>query len=177
MTLEFLVPPDIALMVDVETDNKTRTLHDIRESAKKSGAVLGSVAFYFAKRGKAVFKQKDGGPSLTELLDEAIEHEGVLDVEELPDGDFLTWTEPTHLTAVTKALADKFALEVLESDLIYAANEDNLVNIDSSQAVEELESLVSGISEFSEVKAIYANIRQGSIDDEQWERIERNIDV
>ncbi|KAH8737676.1 transcriptional regulator-domain-containing protein [Ilyonectria robusta] len=177
MSLEVLMPPDIALIVDAETDNKTRTLHDLRLVVKKAGGVVGSTAFYFTRRGRAVFKAKEGGPTLSEILDEAIEHDGMEDVEELPDGNFLAWTQPNTVMAITEALSQKFELEVLDSEIVWAPNEDTKVNIDSPPMAETLDGLFSGLKEYPEVKAIYANVRRGSVEEEEWDKVERNLDV
>ncbi|RMJ03622.1 hypothetical protein BHE90_015900 [Fusarium euwallaceae] len=177
MSLEVLMPPTIAMIIDAETDNKTRTLHDLRLVVKKAGGVVGSTTFYFTRRGRAVFKTKEGGPSLSDVLDEAIEHDGLEDVEELPEGDFLVWTQPNTLAAITEAVSKKFELEVLDSDIVWAPNEDTMVSVDKSAEVESLDLLFNGLKEYPEVKAIYANVRQGTIEDEEWDRVERNLDV
>ncbi|KAL2694053.1 hypothetical protein Neosp_000623 [[Neocosmospora] mangrovei] len=177
MSLEVLMPPTIAMIVDAETDNKIRTLHDLRLVVKKAGGVVGSTTFYFTRRGRAVFKAKEGGPSLSDVLDEALEHDGLEDVEELPEGDFLVWTQPNTLAAITEALSKKFELEVLDSDIVWAPNEDTMVSVDKSAEVESLDLLFNGLKEYPEVKAIYANVRQGTIEDEEWDRVERNLDV
>ncbi|KAH7162667.1 transcriptional regulator TACO1-like protein [Dactylonectria estremocensis] len=177
MSLEALMPPDIAMIIDAETDNKTRTLHDLRVVVKKAGAVVGSTTFYFTRRGRAVFKAKEGGPTLSSVLDEAIEHDGMEDVEELPDGNFLAWTQPNTVMAITEALSKKFELEVLDSEIVWAPNEDTRVNIDSLSMAETLDGLFSGLKEYPEVKAIYANIRKGSVEEEGWDKVERNLDV
>ncbi|KAJ4268457.1 hypothetical protein NW762_002520 [Fusarium torreyae] len=177
MSLEALMPPDIAMVIDAETDNKTRTLHDLRLVVKKAGGVVGSTTFYFTRRGRAVFKAKEGGPTLSDVLDEAIEHEGLEDVEELPEGDFLAWTQPTTLSAITEALSKKFELEVLDSDIVWAPNEDTKVSIDTPAQADSLDILFNGLKEYSEVKAIYANVRQGAVGDEEWDKVDRNLDV
>lgn len=177
MSLEVLMPPDIAMIVDAETDNKVRTLHDLRYVVKKAGGVVGSTAFYFTRRGRVVFKATEGGPTLSDVLDEAIEHDGLEDVEESPEGDFLAWTQPNTLTVITEALSKKFELEVLESDIVWAPNEDTKVSIDDTTLVESLDFLFNGLKEYSEVKAIYANVRRGSVGEEDWDKIDRNLDV
>ncbi|KAK9436237.1 DUF28 domain protein [Metarhizium brunneum] len=177
MTLEVLMPPNIALIADIETDNKTRTLQDLKFVVKKAGGVTGSTSFYFSRRGRIIFRNKEGGPTLSDLLEEAIEHDGADDVEELPDGDLLVLTEPAQLMAITEALSKRFGLEVVESDIIWAANEDTKTAIDTEQSVESLDALFTGLREYPEVKAIFANINQGSITEEEWERVERHIDV
>lgn len=177
-TLEILLPPNMALIVDIETDNKARTLHDLKYLAvKKSGGVVGSTAFLFTKRGRAIFKAKEGGPTVSDILEEAIEHDGAEDIEELPDGGFLAWTQPATLMAITEALVAKFGLEVLDCDIVWAPNEDTMVDVDASKSVEELDLLLSGLKEYNEVKAIFGNIRQGTITDDEWDRVERNIEV
>ncbi|KAM0434473.1 hypothetical protein ACHAPT_003569 [Fusarium lateritium] len=177
MSLEVLMPPSIAMIIDAETDNKTRTLHDLRLVVKKAGGVVGSTTFYFTRRGRAVFKAKEGGPTLSDVLDEAIEHDGLEDVEQLPEGDFLVWTQPNTLAAITEALSKKFEFEVLDSDIVWAPNDDTMVSVDKPNEVETLDLLFNGLKEYPEVKAIYANVRQGTIEDEEWERVERNLDV
>ncbi|KAH6896966.1 transcriptional regulator-domain-containing protein [Thelonectria olida] len=177
LSLEVLMPPDIALIIDAETDNKTRTLHDLRHVVKNAGGVVGSTAFYFTRRGRAVFQAKEGGPTLSDVLDEAIEHEGMEDVEELPDGNFLAWTQPSAVMAIAQALSKKFELEILDSEIVWAPNEDTKVAVDSSELAETLDKLCSGLKEYPETKAIYANVRQGSIENEEWDKVEGNLDV
>ncbi|KAK4067631.1 hypothetical protein Trihar35433_6191 [Trichoderma harzianum] len=177
MTMEILMPPNIALVADIETDNKTRSLHDLKFVVKKAGGLVGSTAFYFSRRGRAVFKPRDGGPSLTDVLDEAIEHEGTEDVEEHPDGGYLIWTEPSKLMAITEAISKRFELEVVESEIMWAANEDTKADVDSADLVESLNTLLSGLREYTEVRALFANIRQGTITDDDWDKLERHIDI
>lgn len=173
------MPPNIGFIVDIETDNKTRSLHDLRHVvSKKKGAVVGSTAFYFAKRGRAIFKASDdGGLTLSDLLEEAVEHEGVDDVEELPGGGFMVWTQPASLMVIAEAVTAKLGLEVVECDIVWAPNEDNVIDIDTSDAAENIELLLSGIREYPEVKAIYANVRQGTVKDDEWDMVEKNLDV
>ena len=176
-TLEILVPPDIALIVDSETDNKIRTSHDLRHTVKDCDGVVGSTQFFFTRRGRTVFKAREGGPSLSELLEEAIEHDGTEDVEELPEGGYKLWTEPSHLMAVTKALGAKFELEVFESDIVWGPNNDTLVDLNSGDSAEVLDNLLDSLRDHPEVNAIYANVRKGNISGDEWESIEKNINL
>lgn len=181
LTLEFMFPPDVAIVLEVETDNKSRSLQELRAAVRKGGGIVGSTAFYFTRRGRAVFSSsaRDGKtvPSLSELLDEAIEHEGTEDVEELPGGDYVVWTEPSMLTAVTEALTKKFELDVLESDIVWAPNEDTKVSIDSKELAETLGTTFANLRDHTEVKGLYANIRQGAVADEEWEKIYSSLDM
>ncbi|PHH89933.1 hypothetical protein CDD83_4909 [Cordyceps sp. RAO-2017] len=178
MTIEILLPPNMALIADVETDNKSRTLADLKLAAKRCDGVFGSTSFYFSRRGRIVFAPKpDDGPSLSDMLEEAIELDGADDVEELPDGGYRAWTQPTALMMVTEGLSRKFGLEVLESDIIWAPNADTTVAVDCQQSVESLDSLLSSIREYPEVKAVFANVRQGAVADDGWAKVMGHIDV
>lgn len=175
--MEFLMPPDIALIIDIETDNKQRTLQDLKLAVKKAGGVAGSTAFNFSRRGRAVLKPKEGGAALSDLLDEAIEHDGAQDVEDHPDGGYVLWTDPSVLMGITKAFVSKFDLELLGSDIVWSANEDTMVRLDSEESGNILASLLSTLKEHSEVKAIFTNTQQGRATDETWENVERHLDV
>lgn len=177
MTFEALMPPNIALIADVETDNKIRTLHDLKYAVKKAGGVSGSTAFYFSRRGRSAFKAKESGPVLSDMLDEAIEHDGVEDVEELPDGTFVMWTEPSILMAATEAFSKKFELEIAEADIVWSANEDTKAALETDESAEGLDVLLAAIKEHPEVKGLYINVQQGSVSEEAWEKVERHVDV
>ncbi|KAH7329244.1 transcriptional regulator-domain-containing protein [Stachybotrys elegans] len=177
LTFEILMPPNIALIAEAETDNKIRTLQDIKHAVKDNGGVVGSTAFYFSKRGRAVFRSKEGGPDLSQVLDEALELEGVEDVEDLPEGGFLVWTEPSQVSTVTTALSQKFDLEVLESDIRWSPNEDTVVELDSGESAEELGNLLASLKEYTEIKSISANVREGTIDEAAWAKIEDSLDM
>ncbi|EGX94383.1 DUF28 domain protein [Cordyceps militaris CM01] len=176
MTMEFLLPPDIALIIDIETDSKQRTLQDLKLAVKKAGGITGSTAFNFARRGRAVFKPNDGA-ALADLLDEAIEHDGAQDVEESDEGGYVLWTEPSALMAIAKAFAAKFDLELLAAEIVWAPNEDTMVKLDSDDSAAALSSLLATLREHSEVKAIFANTKQGRASEEAWEAVERRLDV
>lgn len=177
MTLEFLVPPEIALIVDIETDNKQRTLQDLKLAVKKAGGITGSTAFNFARRGRAVFKPKEGGAAISDLLDEAIEHDGAQDVEENAEGGYVLWTEPSLLMAITRAFASKFDLELSAADIVWAPNEDTMVKLDSDESAATLSSLLATLKEYSEVKAIFANTKQGRATEDAWEAVERHLGI
>lgn len=172
------MPPNIAIIAEADTDNKTRTLSDLKLVLKKAGGIPSSSAFYFTRRGRSIFKARsEPGPTLSDVLDESIEHEGVEDIDEHPDAGFIVWTEPSRLSAVTRSIADKFDLDIVEWDIIQAPNADTIVPVDSVESAEALGTLLSGFAEYTEVKAIYVNVRQGSVSEEDWEKVERHIDV
>lgn len=176
ITVEALLPPNVAVLVECETDSRNRTVADLRNVIRDAGVLPSASAFYFTRRGRVVLRVPEGGPGPAEMFEEAVE-QGVEDIEELPGGEYLLWTEPAHTMPVTRAMSQKSGVEISESDIVSAPNEDTMVDLEgSSRTAETLEKLLGSLKEFNEVKAIYANVRQGSVSDEAWSRIEENLD-
>ena len=92
-----------AVIVDCMTDNKTRTVADVRHAFTKHGGNLGtdgSVAFLFKHCGQMAFAP---GTSEEKLMEAAIEA-GAEDVVTNDDGSFEIITAPNDLSAVRAAL-------------------------------------------------------------------------
>jgi transcriptional/translational regulatory protein YebC/TACO1 len=177
LTIEALIPPNIAILVEAQTDNKARSIPNLKLVVKEGGALHSASAFYFTRRGRAIFKRRSQVPSLSDLMEEAIEHEGLEDIEELPSGDILAWVEPSMLMSVTQAFSKKLDLDIVESDIIFAPNEDTMVALESPETVEVLDDLFTKLGEYPEVKGIYANVRRGELAEEEWQRVERHLDL
>src|SRR6187455_3053903 len=93
-----------AVIVDCMTDNRTRTVADIRHAFTKHGGNLGtdgSVAFLFKHCGQLVFAP---GTDENRLLEAALEA-GAEDVVNNDDGSIEVITEPQAFVAVKDALA------------------------------------------------------------------------
>jgi len=92
-----------AVMVDCLTDNKTRTVADVRHAFNKYGGNLGTdgcVAFMFRHCGQLVFAP---GTNEARLMDAAIEA-GAEDVTTDADGSIEVVTAPGDFLAVKEAL-------------------------------------------------------------------------
>jgi YebC/PmpR family DNA-binding regulatory protein len=93
-----------ALMIDCMTDNRTRTVADVRHAFSKYGGNLGtdgSVAFLFKHCGQIVFAP---GTSENKVMEAAIDA-GAEDVVTHEDGSIEVVTGPYDLVAVKDALA------------------------------------------------------------------------
>lgn len=92
-----------AVMVDCLTDNKTRTVADVRHAFNKYGGNMGTdgcVAFMFKHCGQLVFAP---GADETKLMEAAIEA-GAEDVTSNDDGSIEVITAPNDFLAVKEAL-------------------------------------------------------------------------
>jgi YebC/PmpR family DNA-binding regulatory protein len=92
-----------AIIIDCMTDNRTRTVAEVRHALAKHGGNLGtdgSVAFLFTHCGQMLFAP---GTDETSLMDAAIEA-GAEDVVTNEDGSIEVLTPPNEFAAVKEAL-------------------------------------------------------------------------
>lgn len=131
-------PGGAALLMEVVTDNRNRTVAEIRSLLTKHGGSLGeagSVAWMFQPVGTIILN-----PTASQSPDEialAIIEAGALDFSE-EDGRFMITTEPANLPAVAQALEP---LGDVESDLQLISVNDlelNAVDHDRLLAIVEL---------------------------------------
>jgi YebC/PmpR family DNA-binding regulatory protein len=100
-------PGGVAVIVEALTDNRNRTVGELRAAFDKHGGVLGetgSVAFMFQRVGQIVYPAKASG---ADAMFEAALEAGADDVSSGPDGHEVTCA-PDQFTAVREALEAKF---------------------------------------------------------------------
>ncbi|HLW69288.1 MAG TPA: YebC/PmpR family DNA-binding transcriptional regulator [Candidatus Binataceae bacterium] len=151
-------PGGVALMLDVLTDNRNRTVSEIRFMLSKSGGNLGEsgcVAWMFERRGAiTVEKQAADEDRLIELALEA----GAEDVIAADDA-FQVMTPPDKLAAVRDALeAAKIAIAAAELTMAPKTT----VKVSGHQA-EQVLKLMEDLEEHDDVQSVAANF---DIDDE-----------
>lgn len=174
VTLEAIIPPGVALIIETETESKARTLQDLKMAIKKHKGTPNTATFFFTRLGRVVFEAKEG-TGLDEIMDDAIEA-GAEDLEADDEGNLIVWTQPNMTTAVANGVGPKFGLKLLGSEIIWSANEDTKVKVDGAVEAGLLGELLSALQEFPEVQAIYGNPVKGEISDEEWAKIEDNLD-
>ena len=105
-TYEGYGPGGVALFMEVLTDNKQRTVADIRHAMNKHGGNLGengSVAWMFEKLGQITISEKGQDEDL--IFEEALEA-GADDFSNA-DGEFIITTAPSETVNVSDALSKK----------------------------------------------------------------------
>ncbi len=145
-------PGGVAILIEVTTDNRNRTLPEIRHMFSKHGGNMseaGSVSWMFDKKGYVVVeKDKIGEEELFEIALEA----GAEDVSE--DGD--NWEIMTPLEAfeaVSKALQDKdVPLAVQQIDMIPQSQ----VKVEGKSALQTLK-LMEALEDHEDVQNVWAN--------------------
>ena len=141
LTVEVLLPPAIAAIIECQTDSKARTLQDLREVFKDYGATMTPTNYLFERKGRITF---EASQDLDEdaFLEQAIEA-GALDVERGEDGLVIVYTKPADLTSVAAAMEPALGLKVESSEFIWDPKEDTKVEVDSPATEEKLTKLIS----------------------------------
>ena len=175
MTFEVIMPPSVALILDIETDNKLRALQDLNQVVKKNKGRTASTEFFFSRLGRVVFEKKDG-VGVDEIMDEAIEA-GAEDLEADDEGNILVWTQPSQTMQIAQSIGKQFNLNVLSSEIIWSANEETQAQIDTTEDLKKLTDLVVALQEFPDVQAVYCNAARGNVPEEEWAKLEENLDM
>ncbi|TVY16252.1 putative transcriptional regulatory protein [Lachnellula arida] len=175
VTLEVIMPPTIALIIEAETDNAKRTLGDLRSLVSRNGGTVTPTNYLFQKKGRVAFEKDERNLSVDDVLEDAIEA-GVEDVEADEDGGIVVWTEPNKTAAAAEALQKSLNLKVESSDIIWQANEDTKVPMEDVDKAKTFAEFIDAVRDNPSVQGLYANVAQGSLSDEVWEDLQNRVD-
>ena len=148
-TYEAYGPAGIGIIIEVATDNKNRTMPEVRNVLSKNGGRMadpGSVMFQFAHKGVIEITEK-GEEALMTALDCGAE-----DANEGEDGIEII-TEATDLMKVRQALIDA-GLSVDNAELRYIANTSVPVSEDDAEKVDKL---LNAIDDLDDVTNVFTN--------------------
>jgi len=141
-----------AVIVDCMTDNRTRTVADVRHAFSKYGGNLGtdgSVAFLFKHCGQLVFAPGTNEDSLFEAALDA----GAEDVITNDDGSLEVLTGPHDFVAVREALAKAgFKPELAEVTMKPSTE----VTVTGEEAA-KMQKLLDAIESLDDVQNVYTN--------------------
>jgi YebC/PmpR family DNA-binding regulatory protein len=138
-----------AVMVDCMTDNKTRTVADVRSTFTKHGGNLGgagSVAFLFRHCGQLVFAP---GTSEERLMEAAIET-GAEDVVTNDDGSIEVVTAPNDFVAVKGAL-EKKGFKAALAEVTFKPAAENVMKGDEAARMQRLIDALESLDDVQEV--------------------------
>lgn len=145
-------PGGTAVMVDCLTDNRNRTVGEVRHAFSKSGGNLGtdgSVAYLFSKVGIISYAQCDDEDALMEAALEA----GAEDVIANDDGSADVMTTPENYLAVKEAMiASGFEPDNAETTMQASTN----TELDVEDA-EKMMRLIDRLEDLDDVQNVYSN--------------------
>ncbi len=169
-------PGGVAVLVDALTDNRTRTVGDVRNTFSKYDGNLGAsgcVGFMFEHRGQIVLgplTRQSSAVSVDQVMELALDA-GVLDVrggdpvEPSEDNDeesttpFELLTDPTEFLTVREAIdreIGKIGLKIDEAGL--AMIPATIVRVDDGQVAERIFDLIDALEDFDDVQKVYTNL-------------------
>ncbi len=138
-----------AVMVDCLTDNKTRTVADVRSTFTKHGGNLGgegSVAFLFKHCGQLMFAP---GTNEDKLMVAAIEA-GADDIITNDDGSIEVVTAPYDFIAVKEALGKK-GFKPAFAEVTFKPTTENAMKSDEAARMQKLIDALESIDDVQEV--------------------------
>lgn len=158
-------PHGVAIMVDCMTDNRNRTVGEVRHLFTKYGGNLGtdgSVAYLFSEVGVIGFP---AGASEDDILEVALDA-GADDVVTEEDGSIEVLTSRETFLDIKSALTDR-GLEPELADLEQRASIE--VTLDTVEKAQSLIKLCELLEELDDVQAVHSN---AEIPDELLEELE-----
>ena len=150
-TYEGYAPGGVAVLVECMTDNKNRTVAEVRHTFNKRGGNLGtdgSVAYLFERKGQIYYESVDED----ELMEAALEAEAE-DIEFSEDGSALIYTAWEDFDSVKTALTEAgFKPDSAEVTMIAATE----ITLDKDSA-ESVLGLVEQLEDLDDVQNVYTN--------------------
>ena len=145
-------PGGVAIMVEVMTDNRNRTVANIRHAFTKNGGNLGtsgSVAWMFEKKG-IISVNRDEREE--EVMEVAMEY-GAEDIKEF-DEVLVIESAPEDFNSLLEAI-NGLGVEILESNIDYIAT--NEIDVDDETA-EKVEKLIDTLEDDDDVQNVIHNM-------------------
>ena len=157
-------PGKVAYMIEAVTDNRLRTLAEVKNLFDKSGGALagtGAVSYMFKSLGEIKIKSKNGNvdEEMLELID--LGAEDVEEEESLNDSPsynkiqyYLVYTEATKITEVgTKITQAGYTIE--SSELVRKPT--ILVEIKDKETAEKVIAFTERLEERDDIQKVFAN--------------------
>lgn len=141
-----------AIMVDCMTDNRTRTVADVRHAFAKNGGNMGtegSVAFLFKHCGQMIFAP---GTNEEKLMDAAIEG-GAEDVITNEDGSIEVITPPNDFAAVKEAV-EKAGFKPEVAEVIMKPTTENAL---TGEDAAKMQKLLDALEALDDVQEVYTS--------------------
>ena len=153
LTYEGYAPGGVAVLVEVMTDNRNRTVAEVRHAFTKRGGNLGtdgSVAYLFTRKGQIAFAP---GADEEQVLEVALEA-GADDIEANDDGS-IDVTTPWEDFGAVKAALEEAGLTPAGGEVTMVAS--TTVPVDAKGA-EQVMGLVDALEDLDDVQNVFSNV-------------------
>ena len=144
-------PNGVAVLIEAMSDNKNRTVAEVRHAFSKCGGSLGtdgSVSYLFSKKGQIIVKESN-----QEKLLELLISEGIEDIEPSNEDLTLIFTEPNNIHNVKNVLL-KEGIEIVEAEMIMDSSQNVELN---SEETEKVLKLLDNLEDLDDVQNVFSN--------------------
>lgn len=154
---EGYAPGGVAVIVDCLTDNKVRTVADVRHAFSKCGGNMGtegSVSFMFKKYGVLSFAAGANEEKITEIAIDA----GADDVVVYPEDGAIDVLTAADAFPAVKAAMEAAGLVADIAEVTYRADNDSPV---SGETAQQVVKLLRWLEDMDDVQNVYSNAELG----------------
>ena len=151
ITYEGYGPNGVAVLIEAMSDNKNRTVAEVRHAFSKCGGSLGtdgSVSYLFSKKGQIIVKESN-----QEKLLELLISEGIEDIEPSNEDLTLIFTEPNNIHNVKNVLLNE-GIEIVEAEMIMDSSQNVELN---SEETEKVLKLLANLEDLDDVQNVFSN--------------------
>jgi transcriptional/translational regulatory protein YebC/TACO1 len=173
-------PNNVALIIDCTTDNRNRTVGEVRSVVEKNGGTMaesGAVSWQFSTIGRILLefeteeekkeresekwnKDKSINPSLDKQKTEEFELElyeidGIKEVE-VDEQGIAVYTEPTKLAHISKEIENR-GVRITESEFVKISS--NEIQLEDQNEIEKIEGFIEKIEELDDVSKVWTNMK------------------
>ena len=156
LVYEGYAPGGVALYIECLTDNKNRSVMEVRTALSRNGGSMadsGSVAYLFNRKGQVVVpKAQDGGATTEDALLEIVLEAGAEDVNDM-DEAFEVISEAGDVVAVRSALQDA-GLDYDSAEVTFVPSME--VGLDAEGA-RKVMRVVDALEDCDDVQNVYTN--------------------
>ncbi|MBT5953326.1 YebC/PmpR family DNA-binding transcriptional regulator [bacterium] len=145
-------PNGVGLIIETLTDNKNRTVPNLKHALSKNGGSLatkGAVSYMFSKKGLFIFSPESPDEKIMEVASDA----GADDIDIKDDGSIEVLCEFGSFEAVRVAFESN---ELVAENASIEMIPENTVQLTAEQ-VEKIEKLIEALEEDDDVQDVYSN--------------------
>lgn len=150
---EVFGPGGVGIIIEAVTDNKQRTVSEIKNHLERNGGILastGAVSHFFKYVG--LINIKKGTKTFDEIMEKALEYNAT-DLAESEEG-IEVYTLPADLHKIKEALIS-YGFPVFDAALIYKPV--SLIPVADKAIAQHILKLLSSIEELDDVHNVFAN--------------------
>ncbi|RIA99231.1 transcriptional regulator TACO1-like protein [Glomus cerebriforme] len=150
-------PGGIAFIIETVTDNKNRTVKDLKHFFAKAGGSMSAVSWMFDKKGTVQFNHGSTQDTLDKMMDNVMEVNEVEDIQELGDDSLEIICPSSSVNAIYEELTKKYNYEVIRMSSEYIPTSTIIVDENDKELVEKLTRFMNNLNDHEDVIKVHNN--------------------